>query len=223
MAQHSHRSPGCPPDVPAQTPDEADTAPSGYPPGRATKSEILRRAFVEFAENGYAATSLRAVARAAGISHATLLHHFPNKAALLQAVLELRDADQLIEPSTLDETLGLLLGIAIANERTPGLVRLYTVLAAEAADPAHPAREYFVQRGERLRRQIAEQLEAAIEDGTCPPCDDPALAAKGLVALWEGLQLQAPLDPDGPSVAAVLGRAFDRVAGHPIAPLPLSH
>ena len=149
----------------------------GYATGRATKADIVDAAFHVFAESGYGGTSVREIARRAGINHATLLHHFPKKSLLLQSVLEHRDELQHIEPTTLDDTLALLLGIAVRNEATPGLTRLFTLLAAESADPDHPARAYFRERLARLRHQIAHHIELAQATGQVPGAVDPQAAA----------------------------------------------
>ena len=53
-----------------------------------TRQALLERAKAAFAERGYAATSLEALARSLGLSKAAVYHHFPSKRALLQALLE---------------------------------------------------------------------------------------------------------------------------------------
>jgi AcrR family transcriptional regulator len=195
----------------------ADTV--GYATGRATKADIVDAAFHVFAESGYGGTSVREIARRAGINHATLLHHFPHKWVLLQAVLEHRDEIQHIEPTSLDETFSLLLGIAIRNEETPGLTRLFTVLAAESADPDHPARTYFTERLARLRHQIAHHIELAQATGQVAPDIQPLAVATDIVALWEGLQLQAPISDVPVVVSERLAVMFASVAGHTIEPM----
>lgn len=194
----------------------------GYATGRATKADIVDAAFHVFAESGYGGTSVREIARRAGINHATLLHHFPKKSLLLQAVLEHRDEIQHIDPTTLDETLGLLLGIAVRNEETPGLTKLFTLMAAECADPDHPARTYFSERLARLRHQIAHHIELAQAMGQVPADVDAQGVATDVVALWEGLQLQAPISADPVSVSEHLARMFASLAGHSIEPIFLS-
>ncbi len=191
----------------------------GYATGRATKADIVEAAFQVFAESGYGGTSVRQIARRAGINHATLLHHFPHKWLLLQSVLEHRDEIQHIEPTSLDETLALLLGIAIRNEETPGLTRLFTLLAAESADPDHPARAYFRDRLARLRQQIAHHIELAQASGQVATDVAPMVAATDIVALWEGLQLQVPLSDVPLSVSGHLAAMFATIAGHPIEPV----
>lgn len=191
----------------------------GYATGRATKADIVDAAFHVFAESGYGGTSVREIARRAGINHATLLHHFPHKWLLLQSVLEHRDEIQHIDPTSLDETFSLLLGIAIRNEETPGLTRLFTLLAAESADPEHPARAYFRDRLARLRLQIAEHIESAQASGQISSDVAPMAAATDVVALWEGLQLQAPISDVPVSVSDHLAAMFATIAGHTIEPI----
>ena len=52
------------------------------------RDRILDAATVRFAANGYAGTSLRAVAEDVGVRAPSLLHHFATKEALRDAVLE---------------------------------------------------------------------------------------------------------------------------------------
>jgi len=53
----------------------------------ATRDRICAAAEELFVRDGYARTSIRAVARAAGVAEATIYLTFPNKAALLDAVI----------------------------------------------------------------------------------------------------------------------------------------
>ena len=54
-------------------------------PGISTPERILRAALVVFAEHGYAAGSIRAIAQLAGVSPALVLHHYGSKDGLRQA------------------------------------------------------------------------------------------------------------------------------------------
>lgn len=47
------------------------------------RAELAEVAFHAFAETGYAATSMRALAERAGVSTGTLYHYFPDKSAIL--------------------------------------------------------------------------------------------------------------------------------------------
>ena len=71
------------------------------PGGEDTRSGILRAARAEFAEQGYDATSLRGIARRAGVDPALVHHYFEGKPALFAQVMDLP-----VNPSALiDEVL----------------------------------------------------------------------------------------------------------------------
>ena len=70
---------------------------------------ILDRAAGLFARYGFSQTSVQAVADAVGMSKAGLLHYFPSKEALREAVLE---RAQSLEQEVLDQVAELPLGAA---------------------------------------------------------------------------------------------------------------
>lgn len=59
------------------------------PGGEDTRAAILDAARADFAEQGYEGTSLRGVARRAGVDPALVHHYFGGKAALFVAVMEI--------------------------------------------------------------------------------------------------------------------------------------
>lgn len=108
----------------------------GYLKGRIRREDIITAAAAAYGELGYHGSSLREIAKRVGISHAGLLYYFPTKEALLAAVLERRDAEdsereQLTVPPGL-EVLRHFVALAEHNVRHPGIVDLYSRLAAEA-------------------------------------------------------------------------------------------
>ncbi|MCI2240079.1 TetR/AcrR family transcriptional regulator [Paenibacillus sp. TRM 82003] len=170
----------------------------GYAKGRERRRLILDEAVRLFGESGYRAASLRELAARCGLSHAGLLHHVGSKQALLLAVLEHRDALDaaefaLVERSGADR-LHALVEVACRNAARPGIVELFTVLSAEATAPGHPARAFFAER----YACTVEQVRSAFADCAHP---DPASAARRLVAVMDGLQVQWLLDRDGLDMA----------------------
>jgi len=55
------------------------------------KRGILEACIAAFGSGGFHGASMAEIARRAGISHTGLLYHFPQKEALLTAVLEMQD------------------------------------------------------------------------------------------------------------------------------------
>jgi AcrR family transcriptional regulator len=180
----------------------------GYAKGRATRRDILEQATALFGEAGYRGTSLREIAARCGLSHPGLLHHFPTKQSLLLAVLEHRDEvdRQSIGAGhpTGAAVLRRLVDVAALNATRRGIVELYTVLSAEATAPDHPAHSWFVDRYRRIVGEIETAYAAARTAGDLLPEVDPGVAARQLVALMDGLQIQWLLRDPGLDMAAAL-------------------
>ncbi len=145
-------------------------------------------------ERGYRRTSLAAVAERAGLTQQGLLHHFPTKESLLVAVLEARDRWDLASAAAAWRT-DTLTQLVDYNATRPGLVQIYTVLAADSVTEEHPARAFFESRFRAVRASMAETLRAEFGE-TLPGGLTPERAAPLLVAVLDGLQLQWLLDPE---------------------------
>ncbi|WP_241842895.1 TetR/AcrR family transcriptional regulator [Agromyces albus] len=169
------------------------------------RAAILEAALAVFAKGGYRAGSLREMASHVGMSEAGLLHHFPNKSALLAAVLELRDdhAREMVPFDSEDplEALRGLITLARYNASVPGVVELYCTLSAEATSPQHPAHDYFVRRYDLTVDSVRQTFECCRERGILRPGLRPESAARATVALMDGLQVQWLLDRDGVDMA----------------------
>lgn len=158
-----------------------------------TRARILDAALEVFGAQGYESGSLREVAALAGISQAGLLHHFPNKVALLSAVLERRDEGASEETGRAEpgvHTLGALVEYARQSAFKPGEIELFAVLSAEATRPEHPANAYMRRRYQWITDIAVESLSAARDQGHLRPDADPLRLASQMFALWDGLQIQ---------------------------------
>lgn len=169
-----------------------------YAKSRLTRSRILDAALTVFAESGYRSGSLRDVAGQIGISEAGLLYHFGNKQALLAAVLEHRDEQNRqqfeFNPASGTDLLRTIIKLVEYNASTPGVVELFCRLSAEATSPSHPAHRYFVDRYATVTRLFREAFENMRTRGELRQGVDPVIAARGVVALLDGLQVQWLLD-----------------------------
>jgi AcrR family transcriptional regulator len=183
------------------------TARGPYAKGEAKRAEIVDVALELFSRKGYDRTSFREVARLVGLSQAGLLHHFRTKEELFVEVLRRRDErnsrfyDQTVDH---DVTVDGLIEIIKHNTVEPGLVRLYVAMSAESTDAASSARQFFVNRYEMLRSNIAADIRRKQAAGELPDSLDPQSAASLVVAAADGLQLQWLLDPDQVDMGAML-------------------
>jgi len=184
--------------VPGAASDRPRRGPRGpYAAGREARRAIVDAARTVFAERGFRAGSLRDVGERAGVSAANVVHHFGSKEGLLLAVLEARDetnGEGLLELFGRGELVRGLRQLVRANSRERDLIRLYTTLGTEAADPAHPAHDYFRSRYADIRGYLASGIEQARGTGALPPGPAAGAVAASLLAVMDGLQTQWLLD-----------------------------
>ena len=174
------------------------------------RQQIVDAAVQVFSASGYRKGSLRDVADKVSLSQAGLLHHFPSKEHLLQAVLTWRDSEsERLIGEPLPEGIDLLRGWVAQiehNASIPELVELHVIVSAEGTSADHPLRDYFVHRYARVLNLARRAFERAAAEGQLRPGVDCASAARTLIALMDGLQIQWLLDRDGVDMAADLRR-----------------
>lgn len=163
------------------------------------RTAIVRAAVEEFAERGYEATSLRAVARRAGVDPALVHHYFDDKADLFAATLE--------APLRPDRVLAAVLG-APKEEVGERLVRyLLTQLEDERAAGRMVVILRAVLSGAVGTRLVREFLTKEVFSRLAALTDEPDAALRanlaasqvvGLMMTRYALQLEpiASADPD---------------------------
>jgi len=186
-------------------------APRGeYAKSAGRRQEIVAAALEVFSEVGYHKGSIRDVADRVGLSQAGLLHHYPAKHLLLEAVLDWRDQDALArmgaEPPQGLAMLRAMVELAEHNQTTPQVVELHVTLSGEATAQDHPVHDYFVRRYAAVVKMMTEAFEHAAARGQLEPGVDCRSAAITLVALMDGLQGLWLLDPDSVDMAEELRR-----------------
>jgi AcrR family transcriptional regulator len=151
---------------------------------------ILATALEVFAESGFRGASIREIASRVGMTDTGVLHHFGGKGNLLLEVVKQKedeDAGALRDPYLRD--------LVARNGTRQGTVRLFTTLSAESTDPEHPAHDHFVNRYASVREHVTRGLARDSDEGRIPASIDPAVAARLMLAVMDGLQLQWLLDP----------------------------
>ncbi|MGU3587165.1 TetR/AcrR family transcriptional regulator [Rhodococcus sp. C26F] len=172
------------------------------------RQEILTAAVEVFSSAGFHKGSLRDVAERVGLTQTGVLHHFPSKNHLLEAVLEWRDTESgawLREDAPALDNVRALVALVERNQReTPEMAELYAVLAAEASSPDHPVHEYFRRRYAWVLSNVTGYFERLAESGELRPDVLPTNAARSTVAMIDGLQVQWLYDRDAVDMGAEL-------------------
>src|SRR5690554_2973411 len=159
--------------------------------GAAKREAILAAALEVFGEVGLHGASLREIAGRVGVSHQSLMHYFPTKNALLMAVLRRRD--ERLRSHFDDETgmsINELVSLAEDNERAPGVIELYNMASAEATNSDHPAHSYYAEFYENIIESSARYLRRAVDRGALRDGWTPDAAARAILGMMDGLQLQ---------------------------------
>ncbi len=168
-----------------------------YAKGVAKREEILTTALEVIAREGYRGASVKVLAEAVGLSQAGLLHYFDSKDELFTEILRKRDEIDLATYRALvdEDPLRIFLQVMRHNAEVPGLVELYTRLAAEASDADHPAHRFFIERREGMTALFDDVIRVGRLSGRYPESVDPAAFSIVLTALADGLQTLWLRDP----------------------------
>lgn len=162
----------------------------------------MRAAFEVLSRDGYTKTSLGQIGRAIGIESAHILYYFSTREELLEEVLRRWDGDSRFPHPTDVEFFSGWVDTVTRNLGNPGIVQLYTALAAESVDPSHVAHAFFKKRFAMLEDRIVAEIEKRQQAGLTPASVDARATAAQLIALSDGLQLRWLSDREFDMVAA---------------------
>ena len=175
------------------------------------REEILRVAARLFSRQGFAGTSTRQIAQAAGLRQPSLFHYFPRKHALLGALLD----------RSVDATEAYAASVE-ADGGSPALrfYRLYRFdvfqlsrrdydigSIARLPEARQPAFAGFWRRYRRLVARYEALIAEGVASGDFAPCD-PALAARALVGMEESVPAWHPRR-DGPEPVTLAEQVAD--------------
>ncbi len=156
------------------------------------REEIKTAAKHLFAEQGFAATTIRQIAGRANLEGGSLYYHFPDKLAILYAILdegnrELLDmADRVLhegDASVPERLRELILGhVRILAKDTARFI----VVVRELSELSGERRTAIMAQRKRYERAVQELLARGIRDGTLRQCDVKVIGF-GLIALLNGV------------------------------------
>jgi AcrR family transcriptional regulator len=170
----------------SQSPEFIPPAP---PKGRKVE-QVLKGAQQVFMTEGYEGANVDDIARAAGVSKATLYSYYPDKRALFAAVaqgvceeqtrLALRFAD---EEGEFAEQLYKGCRSFLSFMLSPFGVQMYRTVIAEAARFPEFGRQFWETGPGMAHTSMVEMFQDAIREGHLKPMDDLELAAETLTEM----------------------------------------
>jgi AcrR family transcriptional regulator len=162
--------------------DPVEASPPGHGAADATREHILASAARLFRDQGYAATTLRQIADAAGIKAGSIYYHFASKEALLGTVLD--DGIEAVQDAVRDRLAklppgashrervaaaieGHLYGLLRRGDLTSANIRNYGQIPAPAKRRHRVVRQAYARIWDELLEQAREagELRADIEPG----------------------------------------------------------
>jgi len=169
-----------------------------------TYDKILQTAYRLFVQKGYTATSMREVAAEAGIGKATIYHHFPDKQAIVMALLEKRSA-------RIDETLKLVRAEQDPRERIRVAVTanfssllesldIMQIVRREVPSGRDRMQDGFVSFFQESMALLTDAIRRGTEQGIFRPVD-PTKAAKTLMTMIVGTFAMAYLVGGHPNLS----------------------
>lgn len=172
-----------------------------------TAEAIKRCAARRFWRDGYASTSVRAIAADVGVDPALVIRHFGSKEELFLETLPVRGFWDDVLAGPLD-TLGTRLVDFVLSRASGKMLRVHTTLVRASDSPAVRARLYEI-----VDSSFIELLRERL------PGPDPVLRARLIAAqvggLLQSLSMsdEALRDDDPAAVVAVYGQAIQSIVG----------
>ncbi len=161
------------------------------PKGARTRARIVEEAAALIHERGVAATTLDDVKVAADVSGSQMYHYFPDKNALVQAVIDYQ-ADAIVDRNRRAlssahgvETWRKMVITAARRTKGKGGCALGS-LAGQLAETDPEARTRIAAGFDQWAATIADGLSSLHADGKLPPDIDPDDLALTLLATLEG-------------------------------------
>ena len=176
------------------------------PSSEVKRDAILAAASESFFSDGFAASSIEAIAEAANVSKVTVYNHFGDKKGLFTAAVE-RECEKMrghfsieaMPGSSLRARLTAIGEAMVAFLSRPEMVRFERRIAAETEHEPTIGRAFLAAGPHRMKQAFADLLSAMDAAGEVR-VPDPALAAEQFASLCKGMgdldrRFGLPADP----------------------------
>lgn len=183
-------------------------------PSKIAVADIVAAAVEMFGTRGLHRTSIAAVAERAGLTDAGLLHHFPNRAALVDATLrhgaavQANRMSELVAPGGLEAIRAMRAWGQVMAE-TPELTAFDTLVSADAVLADSTVRDWSQRRYRAVRELVSGVIREGVDRGEIRADVDPEREAYDLVAWLDGIRLQWLLSEPEIDLAALVAHHFD--------------
>jgi AcrR family transcriptional regulator len=167
---------------------------TGRPPSVAV-ADIIEVALELFSTRGLRGTSIGAIAERLNLTDSGVLHYFPNKDALIGAVIaraverQTSQMQNLVEPGGLEAIRRMSEWGAIVQE-TPELVALQIILSSEAILEHSSVADLVKRRYTAIQNLAAGLIREGIGLGEIRSDIDADWEASGIIAYLDGIRLQ---------------------------------
>ncbi|MDQ0363442.1 TetR/AcrR family transcriptional regulator [Catenuloplanes indicus] len=161
--------------------------------------EALERAMRVFWEQGYEGASLADLTAAMGITKTSMYAAFGNKEELFRKALKRYEqgpaayvACALMKPTALEVATEFLTGSVTASTLADSPAGCLSVQGSLAAGEAgRVARDILADWRNHGRTLLRERFQRALDDGDLPAGSDPALIARYVMTVANGIAVQA--------------------------------
>lgn len=167
----------------------------------AKRRQILQAAIECFASKGFHRTSTAEICAKAGMSPGNLFHYFPNKRAIIAAIVEEEGSETqayFADVSRASDLFGELLSfmdVILGLAADQAYLSLTLEIVAEATRDEHIGR-LAARNDDELQGALNALIRNAAARGQIDPKLDPAGTARWIGALIDGIFSRAAIDPD---------------------------
>lgn len=166
----------------------------------ARRQHILKAALACFSAKGFHRTSTAEICAEAGMSPGNLFHYFPNKQAIIAAIVDAERADTVAyfsDALKADDLFAELLGfmeLVLGLAADPAYARLVLDISVEAMRDAEIGERVARADGE-LRAALRTLIAEAGARGQVDRAIDPEAAARWVAALIDGIFGRVAVEP----------------------------